>query len=165
MMYRLSCSIEISYIFTLFKENEWNPWKVQISTKCPTVQWYSLKNYSFPRKWLKMEKSQWNAVHLACFMENITFHQICHKKITFQSKSPPVQFLCLKWTDLSENLKNYNFLNQTNYRSVHFSEKIQILPYFFVPTYSQNLMKSWKLLDFQEKYTILKHFTRAFQWK
>ena len=42
-------------------------------------------------------------------------------------------------------------------------KKIQILSNFFVPTNPQNLMKSWKLSDFLEKYIILKHFTRAFQ--
>ena len=54
---------------------------------------------------------------------------------------------------------NIKFSNGMHYRSVSFSEKIQILPYFFVPTNPQNLMKSWKLSDFLEKYIIWKHFT------
>ena len=54
---------------------------------------------------------------------------------------------------------NVQFSDQTDYRSVSFIEKIQILPYFFVSTNPQNLMKSWKLSDFLEKYIILKHFT------
>ena len=62
-----------------------------------------------------------------------------------------------------KTLENGKFSRQTDSRSVHFIEKIQILPYFFVPTNPQNLMKSWKLSDFLEKYIILKHFTRAFQ--
>ena len=60
-------------------------------------------------------------------------------------------------------VENSKFSNQTDSRSVHFIEKLQILPYFFVPTIPQNLMKSWKLSDFLEKYIILKHFIRAFQ--
>ena len=58
-----------------------------------------------------------------------------------------------------KNSENTKFSNGMYYRSPHFIEKIQILPYFFVPTNPQNLMKSWKLSDFLEKYIILKHFT------
>ena len=58
---------------------------------------------------------------------------------------------------------NVQFSDQTDYRSVSFIEKIHILSDFFVPTNHQNLMKSWKLSDFLEKYIILKHFTLPFQ--
>ena len=60
-------------------------------------------------------------------------------------------------------VENIKFSTEITYRSVHFIEKIHILSNFFVPTNPQNLMKSWKLSDFLEKYIILKHFTRPFQ--
>ena len=62
-----------------------------------------------------------------------------------------------------KTVQNIKFSNAIQYRSPYFIEKIQILSKSFVPTNPHNLMKSWKLSDFHEKYIILKHFTRAFQ--
>ena len=69
----------------------------------------------------------------------------------------------MKITDFNEIGGKYQIFQEITYRSPYFIEKIQILSDFFVPTNPQNLMKSWKLSDFLEKYIILKHFTRAFQ--
>ena len=68
-----------------------------------------------------------------------------------------------KLTDFHEIHENNKFSDQTDSRSPHFIEKIQIFHISLFPTIPQNLMKSWKLSDFLEKYIILKHFTRAFQ--
>ena len=52
-----------------------------------------------------------------------------------------------------------NFLTKQTPVHLILVKKIQIFDISLFPQNPQNLMKSWKLLDFLEKYTILKHFT------
>ena len=89
--------------------------------------------------------------------QQILYHSVLLiEKLQFSQKTTKT----LKLTVL---IQTDNFPKQTDYRSAHFIEKIQILSNLFVLTNRQNLMKSWKLSDFLEKYIILKHFTRPFQ--
>ena len=162
-------------------------------TKLHPVHWYLLKNYSFHEHneiGEKYQVFQWNPISFSdIHWKIIVFNGKTSnlpkimKISNFPLKCPTVWSPCLKnYVFFTVLLKNYSFQGkswksqilvktsnvqfsgQTDSRSVHFNEKIQILSNFFVPTNPQNLMKSWKSLDFLEKYIILKHFTWAFQW-
>ena len=114
--------------------------------KCPTVWFLYLKNYNFHEN-----------------KETIKFSKGMHYRSVISIEKLQFSQKTTKTLKLTVLIQTDNFSKQTNYRSPYFIEKIHILSDFFVPTNHQNLMKSWKLSDFLEKYIILKHFTRAFQ--